>query len=98
MPSQFPNAYSCTVTLGAASTAGEIMEFKLISQSLRIYNAGSVDLFIDMNGNAPSTGTSHVIASGDVLTESVLGIASLGLHTTSTGSGQRVSVLAMARV
>lgn len=98
---EFPNQYSTSPLLNAASTAHTVFALPFIPRVLRIYNAGTVDLYADFKGNAPSTGTAHIIKT---LTDMTLNpcpipIAELGLTTTSTSAGgQRVSVLALGHL
>lgn len=95
---EFPNQYSTSPVLNAGSTAHTVVALTFVPQFLRIYNAGSVDLYVDFKGNAPSTGTSHIIKTSDalVLNPTPVPLAEIGLTTTSTSAaGQRVSVVAL---
>lgn len=96
------NIYSTSPVVNAGSTAHTVFTFGLDSPAkyLRVYNAGSVDLFVNLEGSAPSTGGgSHIVRT---LTDMTLQhvptpILALGLTTTSTtAAGQRVAVLAIS--
>lgn len=98
MPAQFPNAYSTSPLINVGSTAFTVFDLPFLPKVLRIYNQGTVDLYLDFNGNAPSTGTGHIVKAADalVLNPVPVAIGSLGMTTTSTGAtGVRVSVLAL---
>lgn len=98
MATEYPNVYSTSPLLNVGSTAHTVFDFGFVASVLRIYNAGTVDLYADFKGNVPSTGTSHIVKSGDTLSLSAgPAVGQLGLTTTSTGAtGSRVSVLAMS--
>jgi len=93
----FPNAYSTSPLINAASTAHTVFALTFMPRYLRIYNTTGADLYVDYTGNAPSTATSHYLLNGTALElNPVPGpIGEFALTTTTTGAGVRVSVLAL---
>lgn len=95
------NYYSTNGAVGAAATCGVLRDFGFPAKTLRVYNAGTVDLYVNLRGlNActMSTGVEHVIASATAeifyLTSHPVG--SIALWTTSTvAAGQKIGTLAM---
>ena len=91
-----PNVYSCSPILGAGSTVGASLSFDFGASWVRVYNPSAVDLYMDLDGDVPSTCVSHVLVGCSAM---VYGqgprLRELGLHTTSTAAGGiKVHVLA----
>lgn len=95
------NYYSTNGLVGAAATCGVLRDFGFPATFLRVYNAGTVDLYVNLRGlNActMSTATEHVIASATAETFQLAShpIGSIALWTTSTAAaGQKISTLAL---
>ncbi len=98
---EFPNTYSTSPVLNAASTAPVPFALPFLPKYLRIYNASAFDLYADYTGTAATTGSSHIIKT---LTDQTFNpvpvpIGALSLTTTTTAAaGARVSVVALGRV
>ena len=94
------DVYTTSPVINAGSTAGERISFGFPARTLvRVYNASTFDLYVDLKGAAASTATSHIVKTLDALTLPSLRVplGGLAVHTTTTAAaGARVSILAVA--